>query len=767
MRSLITLIVLLATFLGGVVPARALTGLTAWSQRFGSTLDDVGYAVATDASGNVYVTGNFSGTVNFGGSNLVSAGELDIFLAKYNAAGVHQWSQRFGGTGLDGAASVAVDASGNVVITGDFNGTANFGGANLVSAANLDAFLAKYNAAGVHQWSQRLGGTGDDRGNSVAVDGAGNVFLAGWFNLTTNFGGVNLVSAGSFDVVVAEYNAAGVHQWSQRYGGAGLENGVGMALDASGNIVVAGYFSGTANLGGANLVSAGQYDIFVAKYDGVGVHQWSQGFGSTNFDAGYSVAVDASSNVLVTGYFLGTVDFGGDNLVSAGGNDIFLAKYSSLGVHQWSKRFGALSGDFGTSVAANASSDVFLTGLFAGTVDFGGGNLVGGSQDIFVAKYDAAGVHQWSRRFGGTGLDAANAIAVDVSGNAFATGYFGGTVNFGTGNLVSAGDPDIFLVKFMRETAEPMISAITDIGNDQGRQVKITFDRSAHDDPVSATPVILYEAYRRSDAPPAYVTARDLGGMSSRQLLDQGWTEVGTVHGHGKSEYSIDVPTIGDSTIAQGPYNSTFFIRGATANSFNFFDSPLDSGYSLDNLAPGVPSSLVFETGDLSWDESSAADFDFFTVYGSNTSSFGSAVVVDYSVAPAMDVSGSPYVYYFVTATDFSGNEGRPATVNTLTGVGGTPNNYVLSVGNYPNPFNPRTTVSYTVPSRGRVTVSVYDARGSRVATLIDNEERAAGAYRADWDGRDDRGVVAASGVYFAHIEHVSGTRSKKMVLLK
>src|SRR5688572_12003928 len=495
MRTLIALIVLLFTFLGIVQPVRALTGLTAWSQRFGSALDDVGYSVATDASGNVYVTGNFAGTVNFGGSNLVSVGDPDIFIAKYNAAGVHQWSQRFGGTGLDGAASIAVDAAGNVIITGDFQGTANFGGGNLVSAANLDAFLAKYNTAGVHQWSQRLGGTGDDRGNSLAVDGAGNVFLAGWFNLTTNFGGANLVSAGSFDVVLARYNAAGVHQWSQRYGGTGLENGVGIALDASGNIAVTGYFSGTSNLGGANLVSAGQYDIFVAKYDGVGVHQWSQRFGSTNFDAGYSVAVDASSNVLLTGYFFGTVNFGGANLVSAGGNDIFLAKYSSLGVHQWSKRYGALSADGGTSIAVNASSEVFLAGIFVGTADFGGGNLASaGGQDIVVAKYAPDGAHQWSRRFGGITFDTANAIAVDVSGNAFATGYFENTVNFGTGNLVSAGQQDAFLVKLMRETAEPIISSITDIGNDQGRQVKITFDRSAHDNPVSATPVILYEA---------------------------------------------------------------------------------------------------------------------------------------------------------------------------------------------------------------------------------------------------------------------------------
>jgi hypothetical protein len=168
----------------------------------------------------------------------------------------------------------------------------------------------------------------------------------------------------------------------------------------------------------------------------------------------------------------------------------------------------------------------------------------------------------------------------------------------------------------------------------------------------------------------------------------------------------------------------------------------------------------------LSWHQSTAKDFDYFTVYGSNTNSFGAATLVDYSVAPAMNVLASPYVYYYVTATDFSGNEGKPAKVNTLSGVGGTPKSYVLSVSNYPNPFNPRTTVSYTVPSRGAVTVAIYDLHGARVATLF-NGERAAGAYSVDWDGRADNAAVAASGVYFARIEHASGTRSKKMVMLK
>ena len=769
MRTLIALIVLLATFLGVAEPVRALTGLTTWSQRFGSTLDDAGYAVAVDASGNVFVTGNFTGTVNFGGVNLVSAGDFDIFVAKYNAAGVHQWSQRFGSTFADKGSSVAVDALGNVLVTGYFIGTVNFGGVNLVSPGGTEAFVAKYNSAGVHQWSQRFGSNQDEEGTAVGVDAANNVFLAGFFAGTTNFGGGNLVSAGSIDVFVAKYNAAGVHQWSQRFGGTGLDRCFGGDVDPSGSVVITGEFANTVNFGGANLVSAGQNDVFVARYDGAGVHQWSQRFGGTAGDVALSVTADASSGVLVTGYFAGTVNFGGGNLVSAGQQDIFLAKYNAAGAHQWSKRFGAGSFDAGLSVTSNASSDVFVTGQFVGTVDFGGGSQTApGGIDIFVAKYSADGTHQWSRRFGSSGnFDFGYGVATDATGNLFATGEFGGTANFGTGNLVSAGDPDVFLAKFMRETAEPNISAITDIGNDQGRQVKVTFDRSGYDDPVAATPVILYEAYRRNDAPPALVTARDLAGMSSRQLLDQGWTEVGTVHGHGKSEYSIDVPTIGDSTIALGAYNSTFFIRGATAGSFVFFDSPIDSGYSVDNLAPGVPGNFIFAAGDLTWDESTAADFDFFTVYGSNTDAFGSAVVVDYSVAPSMDVTGSPYPYYFVTATDFSGNEGKPAKVNTLSGAGGTPSRYVLSVSNYPNPFNPRTTVSYTVPSRGEVSIAVYDARGAHVATLLDHADRPAGAYIIEWDGRADSGATASSGIYFARIEHASGVRSKKMVLLK
>jgi hypothetical protein len=394
-------------------------------------------------------------------------------------------------------------------------------------------------------------------------------------------------------------------------------------------------------------------------------------------------------------------------------------------------------------------------------VNFGDGNLVsaGGLPDIFVARYTFAGNHSWARRAGSTDFvtEAGYGIDTDASGNVIATGQFSGTVNFGGADLVSGGGTDIFLVKYDAHSQQPIIKTIVDIGNDQGRQVNIRFDRSG-EDASSLTPILSYEVYRREKPAPSLVS----GGT----VRADGWTQVGSVAAHRENTYGIVVPTIGDSTLALGQYYSAYFVRAATSNPGVFFDSPPDSGYSKDNLAPGVPLNFVFTAGDLSWNESKDADFDYFTVYGSNTDSFGAATLVDYSVAAALDVTASPYAYYYVTATDFSGNEGKPAKVHALTGVGDTPRNYVLSVSNYPNPFNPRTTVSYTVPSRGHVTVSVYDAHGAHVATLFDGE-RNVGAYSIDWDGRTKRSDAVASGVYFARIEHASGTRTKKMVLLK
>jgi hypothetical protein len=479
--------------------------------------------------------------------------------------------------------------------------------------------------------------------------------------------------------------------------------------------------------------------------------------------------VDASGDVIaLTGNFTGAfVPFGSGSLTSQGDSDIFMLRFNASGADYSRVSLGSPGSDTGESVAVDGSGNIVLTGYTGGLAWLGGETFAArGALDLFVTKWKPSGQHIWSGTFGGLGTEIGNSIATDASGNVVVTGYIDGAADFGGTELVSAGSQDVFLAKYGAIAGDPypFITSIADIGNDQGRKVKVRFDRSGGDDAGAvANPVTRYVVFRR-DAPAPATSA--LESAAPGKMLDTGWTEVGSVSAFAAASYGIDVPTIGDSTIALGQYHSVFRVRAATDRPSLYFTSEQDSGYSLDNLAPGIPGSFLYTAGDLTWDESSAGDFDYFSIYGANTNSFGAATLVDYAVGPTLDVTASPYVYYFVTATDFSGNEGKPAVVNTLSGVGGTPKSYVLSVGNYPNPFNPRTTIRYTVPSRGAVSIVVYDAHGARVATLF-NGERAAGAYSVTWDGRTDDAAVAASGVYFARIEHNGATRTRKMMLLK
>jgi hypothetical protein len=439
-----------------------------WSQRFGDASWQWSKSVAVDASGNVILTGWIQGTVDFGGGPLTSAGFKDIFVAKFDPNGNHVWSQRFGDASRQEGESVAVDSSGNVVVTGVFYGTVDFGGGPLTSAGYLDIFVAKFDPNGNHVWSQRFGDANDENhdqyGKSVAVDGSGNVILTGHFWGTVDFGGGPLTSAGDEDIFVAKFDGGGSHIWSQRFGDERYnQRGKSVAADGSGNVVVTGKFDGTVDFGGGPLTSAGYREIFVVKFDPSGNHLWSQRYGDASDDQyGESVAVDGSENVIVTGEFKGTADFGGGPLTSAGSRDIFIARFDGGGNHIWSKCYGDENDQHGISLAVYSSGNFILTGRFIGTVDFGGGPLTSAGDsygsDIFVAKFDPSSNHLWSQRFGDANNDDAECVAVDGSGNVIVTGLFSGTVDFGGGPLTCPGgydDMDIFVAKF-----GPIVSSV-------------------------------------------------------------------------------------------------------------------------------------------------------------------------------------------------------------------------------------------------------------------------------------------------------------------
>lgn len=420
-----------------------------WVNAYGGTQADAGLQVASDSSSNVFMGGYFSGTANFGHGNVASAGGEDIVFTKCNFGGTNQWVKTFGSTGSDRCNSLAVDSSGNVFVTGYFNGTINMGGTNLVSSGGRDVFLAKYNNAGTHQWSKKYGSAGDEIAYRIAADTSGNIFVTGFFQGTGNFGTTNLPSANNgLDSFVAKYDGNGVPQWSKRFSPNNSDDiGYGIDTDSAGNVIVCGVFQGTINLGGTNHPPTGAYNMYIVKLNGTtGGWIWDFAYGSTSDDFAYTVAVDSADNVFMGGFFQGTVNFGGGAYVATQ-TDGVVVKLNSSGAYQWSRQLGGILGDTVNGIAIGPSDVVLVTGSFQSAVNFGGGpSLVSaGSTDGFLAKYSSANAYLWAERFGGGSGDNGNYASVDTTGYILTTGSFNGSFTFAGIPVSSAGLGDIFL----------------------------------------------------------------------------------------------------------------------------------------------------------------------------------------------------------------------------------------------------------------------------------------------------------------------------------
>ena len=435
------------------------SGQPVWSEDRGGAGADVTRGVAVDSAGNTLVVGNFTGATNFGSGTLSSAGSGDVILGKYNSAGTPVWAKRFGGTGNDTAYAVAVDRSANcdnvggtncIVVAGNFAASADFGSGALTSAGGADIFVAKYSSAGAALWTRRYGGTSDDSAYGVAVDASGNVVVTGYFTGSADFGGGTLYSPFfDEDAFVLKLSRSGGYLWARNFSNTSRDIAQAVALTAGGDAVVAGW-----NLGAfEGLQSRGKEDIFVVRLaSATGAEVWAQRFGGTSTDQAFGVAVDGADNVAVTGTIQGPVDFGGGTLTPTGG-DIFLLELTSGGAYRWAKHFGGTY-DFvncGMAVATDASSNILVSGIFEGNADFGTGVFasVSGTSDAFLAKYTAGGAALWAKHFGTSGTEYATDVAVDPTQNGVVvTGAFNGLVDLGTGSLTTAGSYDAFLGRF-------------------------------------------------------------------------------------------------------------------------------------------------------------------------------------------------------------------------------------------------------------------------------------------------------------------------------
>ena len=418
---------------------------------FGDGIDNDAQNVVVDSVGNAYITGAFRGTTDFGGTTITSGGHRDIYVAKLDPTGAFEWVKTYGSTSnlADRAFDIDIDSSSNVYITGYFQGTVDFGSGNITAAGGSDIFVLKLDSSGTFQWVYTAGGTGNDNGKGIAVDTDGNILLTGIYSNTVNFGSGNITSEGYFDFYVLKLNSSGTLQWLYATGGDySNDEALSIDTDSNNNSYITGYVKSTVNFGvNVNAYNAGDTleDIFVLKLNSEGSPQWVNRYGSCSNEFGRDIAVDSSGNSYTTGdiYMCGNYNFGGIT-VSPSGNGVesFVLKLNSSGESQWVYTVGATGTDRGYGIAVDSSGNSYTAGGFFGTADFGGGNVSSTSTDLYVLKLNSSGTFEWVYTPGvaaTTNADNAYGIAVDSSGNVYTAGTFVENIELASGVTFATG----------------------------------------------------------------------------------------------------------------------------------------------------------------------------------------------------------------------------------------------------------------------------------------------------------------------------------------
>ncbi|MBY0433214.1 MAG: gliding motility-associated C-terminal domain-containing protein [Cyclobacteriaceae bacterium] len=482
-----------------------------WAQNFGSTLplSDAGNAVASDAAGNIYVTGHFSGTVDFdngpGTVNLTSAGSTDVFVAKFNSAGDLIWAKGFGGTQGDGGTAIAIDGVGNVLIAGGFRGTADLdpgpGVVNFTSAGETDILACKLDANGNFLWAYAVGGISFDNGNSIALNTANDVVVTGNFRQTVDFdpgpGVTSFTNVGLDDSFIVKLNGAtGGLLWAKQ-----VECGTtDVTIDASNNILTTGAFIGTVDFdpgAGVFQLTGIANEAFVLKMDDNGNFVWAVSMGGNSDDVAQAIRTDVAGNVYTAGKFVrgdgsphdfdpgpGVFQLTPVPDINPSNSDIYVSKLTASGGFIWAKHLGGIGAEEPFALALDATGNVYTTGYFQGTVDFDPGSssysfTADGFANIYTSKLNASGDFVWVERPGGSYTGFGRGIAIDNANQVIVSGNFSNTADFSAGscdfNLTSNGQSDIFVQKLSQTgPPPPYIASFTPIIGLSGTVVTLT-----------------------------------------------------------------------------------------------------------------------------------------------------------------------------------------------------------------------------------------------------------------------------------------------------
>lgn len=455
-----------------------------FTNRIGNTGFDGANDVCLDATGNIYVVGYFSDTVDFdpgpGVMNLKVDSLSDIFFAKYDPMGNLIFAKSIGGKYYDAGYFIDLDASGNIIISGTFSSTADFDPSstihNMSSAGGTDIFFAKYDPSGNFIYSKRIGNSSNDAPSAMALDNFSNLLMAtnfgGTFDADPGTGIANFSGLGSTDILLCKYDSTGNYVWGKQIGGTSTDQCAGITIQADGTACITGTFKGTPDFDPSastfTMSSFGGYDIFISGYDSSGNMVFAKQIGGSSDDIGTCISSDNSGNLYISGNFNGSCDFdpsGTTSILSTtyGGNEPYLAKYTSTGNYVSAfnlKNFEQTNvyGIDGKSVYVNSASNIFLAGQFFHVQNLANGTpsheVVGAdnNQTVFVAKYDTVLNFQWGHSIIGNYTSpyvGCSDFVMDNAKNSYIVGGFKGLLDFGAGAppLYSAGSGNAFLAK--------------------------------------------------------------------------------------------------------------------------------------------------------------------------------------------------------------------------------------------------------------------------------------------------------------------------------
>lgn len=412
-----------------------------------------------------------------GTSNLTSYGGDDIFIVKTSPQGEFIWAKNIGGSQADVPNDITVDTSGNIYLTGYFSGTADFntgtGVTNLISAGGTDAFITKLNAMGELVWANNVGGTGDDSGQAIDIDDFdGAVYIIGSFAEAVDFnpsplGSAIATSNGSTDIFMLKLSSEGVYLTVRVFGSVGADRGNGIFIDATtGDQFLTGSYTGTVDFNSGAGVSemTGSNDVFILKLNFASNFVFSKSMGGIAVDEGRNIAVDANGFIYVHGSFISTCNFntsgGTTNVTSNGSDDVFVVQLSPVGDLNWVRTFGSTGTEDFMDMSVNSYGDIYLTGEMAGDMDANPDAVIvntlvkKGVEDAYIIALGNDGGYNWSTSYGVVSpsiYTRAHGIHADEQNNVYITGSFYSTVDFdptaGTNNISAVSGSDIWYQK--------------------------------------------------------------------------------------------------------------------------------------------------------------------------------------------------------------------------------------------------------------------------------------------------------------------------------